>query len=56
MLKKTWSKDKTTLYMLYRVVDESIFVKIVGASISIGHFGKKSSRVVTELNKCIFKP
>jgi len=32
MLKETRSKDKATLYMLYRVVDEAIFEKIVGAS------------------------
>ena len=31
MLKETQSKDKTTLYMLYWVVDESILEKIASA-------------------------
>jgi len=34
VLKETQSKDKTTLYMLYRAADEAIFEKIVGASTS----------------------
>jgi len=33
-MKETRSKDKEALYMLYRVVDEIIFQKIVGASTS----------------------
>ena len=33
-LKETRSKDKTTLYMLFRVVDESDFKKIVGSTTS----------------------
>lgn len=33
-LKETRSKDKTTLYMLFRVFDESDFEKIVGSSTS----------------------
>ena len=32
VLKETRSKDETTLYMLHRAVDETIFKKIVGAS------------------------
>jgi len=34
VLKETRSKHKAALYMLYRVVDEAIFEKIVGASTS----------------------
>ena len=34
VLKETRSKDKAALYMLYRVIDEVIFKKIVGASTS----------------------
>ena len=34
MLKETRSKDKASLYMLYRVVNEAIFEKIFGASTS----------------------
>ena len=34
VFKVTRSKDKTTLYMLYQAVDETIFEKIVGASTS----------------------
>jgi len=34
VLKEKLSKDKTTLYMLYRTIDEGIFEKIVGASTS----------------------
>jgi len=42
MLKGTRSKDKAALYMLYRVVDESIFEKIASATFeeSVGHLGK----------------
>jgi len=34
MLRETQSKDKVALYILYKVVDESIFEKIVGVSTS----------------------
>ena len=33
-LKETRAKDKTTLYMLFRAVDESVFEKIVGSTTS----------------------
>jgi len=53
-LKETLSKDKATLYMLYKVVDETIFYKI---PLQRKHetFWKRCSRVLSELNKCIFQ-
>nr|KYP41490.1 hypothetical protein KK1_037137 [Cajanus cajan] len=56
-LKETRSKDKAALYILYRAVDESGFEKIVGHQLQRkrGTFWKKRSRVLTELNKYVFK-
>jgi len=57
MLKQTRSKDKATLYTLYRVVDESIFKRLLVHQLQRkpGKFWKRYSRVSSELNKCVFK-
>jgi len=58
VLKETRSKHKAALYMLYRVVDEAIFEKIVGVHpLQRKHetSWKRCSRVQSELNKCLFK-
>jgi len=56
-LKKTRSKDNTTLYMLYKDFDESIFEKIASASTlkEAGTSWKKCSNVSIELSKYVFK-
>ena len=57
VLKEMRSKDKATLYMLFRAVDESGFEKIVSATTSKEAWDilKRCSKESTELSKCIYK-